>query len=171
MPRKVVIVIAPAEFRDEELFETKRIIENAGITTVLASKSIGVCKGKLGGIATAQITLKDIKVSEYSAIVFIGGGGAECYFDDPLAHSLATEFLSASKIVSAICIAPVILANAGILKGKRATVWQSGSRTLELSGAIYSGNPVEYDGNIITGNGPDAAEQFGRSIVKGLAAL
>ena len=77
---------------------------------------------------------------------------------------MARSFAEAGKVVAAICIAPVILARAGLLKGKRATVFPDGIPELEKAGAVYTAQSVERDGRIITGNGPEAAEAFGREI-------
>lgn len=72
--------------------------------------------------------------------------------------------------LGAICIAPTILAKAHVLEGRRATVWnvdEKQSQLLEKYGAEYTGEAVTIDGNIVTGNGPKAAVEFG----KALAAL
>jgi len=65
-----------------------------------------------------------------------------------------------------LCLSPVILANAGILKGKKATCWFSVARMIKKKGAIYTGKKVEIDGLIITGNGPSAAKEFGEKYLK-----
>lgn len=70
------------------------------------------------------------------------------------------------KVLGAICIAPVILANAKVLEGKNATVFPDGADVLKQNGANYIDVNVIVDGKIITGNGPEAAEDFGRALVK-----
>jgi protease I len=65
----------------------------------------------------------------------------------------------------------VILAKAGVLKEKRATVWSSPLdrgpvRILKENGAIYEDKDVVQDGKIITANGPGAAEEFGQKLVE-----
>ena len=162
--KPVLMVIAPENFRDEELFETKEVLEAVGLSTIIASKHVGVCTGKLGEKANAEISLSDVKASDYEAIIFVGGMGSEVYFKDPVAHDLAWELYADEKIVSAICIAPVILANAGLLKGRKATVFQDGAETLKSNGADYTGDPVTIDGTIITGNGPASSKEFGRTV-------
>jgi len=69
-----------------------------------------------------------------------------------------------NKIVSAICFAPVILANAGVLRGKKATVCGTEAKVIEDRGAQYMGPGVTVDGNIITGNAPKASKLFGQKI-------
>jgi protease I len=74
------------------------------------------------------------------------------------------------KLVGAICLAPVILAKAGMLKNKNAIVFSSEINTIKDLCAIYSTLSVVKDGNIITGNGPTAARKFGETVVKELNA-
>lgn len=54
------------------------------------------------------------------------------------------------------------------IDGKRATVFSSERAKLEAEGAIYTGKNVEVDGKIITANGPNAAAEFAKAIVKAL---
>jgi protease I len=70
------------------------------------------------------------------------------------------------KVVGAICAAPVILAKAGLLKDKKATVYPDHEYTLKQYGAIYTGEAVTVDGNIITGNGPESSRAFGQAVAK-----
>ena len=73
------------------------------------------------------------------------------------------------KLLAAICFAPVTLARAGVLDGKRATVWKSEKGQLTAAGAEYVAERVVTDGKLITGDGPTAAETFGKALVKALA--
>ena len=164
--KRVVMIIAKNDFRDEELLEPKAILEKNGIEVKIASTSLNIAKGMLGARVTPDILVKDINVKDFQAIVFIGGAGASQYWDDPVAHKLAQEAFSQGRIVAAICIAPVTLANAGILTGKRATVWPDEAGQLNLLQANYTGRPVEKDGNIITAAGPFAAREFGEELVE-----
>ena len=79
--------------------------------------------------------------------------------------------MESGKLLGAICIAPVILARAGLLKGKKATVFIDGADELRENGAIYTGNQIEVDGKIITANGPEAARLFGEELVKQLQLI
>jgi len=62
-----------------------------------------------------------------------------------------------------------ILANTGILKGKKAKCFPSVREDIKAKGAIVTGEMVERDGNIITGNGPGAATKFGETIASALS--
>jgi len=122
----------------------------------------------LGGKAVASRTLRDIDVNKYKAIIFVGGRGSEQYFNDSEALAIAKNAYEKGKIVGAICIAPVILANSGILEGKKATVSPGNENILKEKGAIYENKSVIKDGNVITACGPQAAKGFGKEIADSL---
>lgn len=164
--KKIVFVVAPEVFRDEEYIEPKIILENAGVEVTTASTVVGDIFGKIKIKAQSQMLVKDIRVEDFDGIFFVGGGGASVYFEDDVAHNIARKFYDSGKIVSAICIAPVILANAGLLQNKKATVFPDGADALLQNGAIYTGNNVEVDGKIVTGNGPQAAKDFANELLK-----
>jgi len=163
--KRAVLIIASNNFRDEELFETKIVLDKAGIETTIASSKTGPIRGMPGGRAEATILVKNLSVDDYDAIIFVGGTGAKEYFNNRAALDIAREAAGKRKILAAICIAPSVLANAGVLKGIRATSFPSERVNLQRAGAIYTGNPVERDRFIITGNGPRAATLFGQAIV------
>lgn len=164
--KKAVFVIAKNNFRDEELFHPKEELDKAGIQTVIASSEKGLCKGKLGETIEAEFSLDEINPEEFDAVIFVGGSGAAEYFDNQTAFNLAEEFNKKQKVVAAICIAPSILANAGLLEGKNVTSFESEKENLIQNGALFSGNSVEVSGNIITANGPKSAREFGRKIIE-----
>ena len=163
--KKIVFVVAPTNFRDEEYIEPKNIFETSGIEVITASTIIGTLYGKIKIKTESQIFVKDIKVENFDGIFFVGGMGSSVYFEDKFIHKLIWDFYNVKKIVSAICIAPTILANSGVLKGKKATVFPDGEPALTNGGAIYTANDVEIDGNIITGNGPQSATAFAKQFL------
>jgi protease I len=164
------MIIAPQNFRDEELIHTREELENAGANVTVASTSTTTAKGMFGATATPDITIDQIRVDDYDAVIFVGGSGSEVYFDNPTALNIAKETASKNKLLSAICIAPSILANANLLTGKRATVWAGDKyiNILKSKGANYTGEQVTQDGRIITANGPEAARRFGKTIIQNL---
>jgi len=166
--KRAALIAASQNFRDEELFETKRALDAAAIQTVIASTRIGIIRGALGGIAEANILVGQLRVEDYDAIIFIGGLGAVEYAANPAALNLAREAVRQRKILAAIDTAPTILANAGVLTGVRATSFLSESNRLILAGAVYTGIPVEQDRLIITGSSPAASIQFGRAVADAL---
>ncbi|MFA5725448.1 MAG: DJ-1/PfpI family protein [Candidatus Omnitrophota bacterium] len=166
--KKAVLVIAHEGFRDEELLETKEALEKNGVEVKVASSELGEAKGKLGARVIPDILFQDIKMKDFDALVFVGGPGAVQYWDDPLAHKLLKEAALAGKVSAGICSAAATLARAGILKGKRATVFPGDSQELIANGANYTANHVERDGEIITADGPYSARDFGEEIARAL---
>ncbi len=164
--KTILMIIAPKKFRDEELFETREYLEEHGAEITVASKTTGTAVGMLGGTAKIDVSYNDIDPADYDAVIFVGGGGAEVYFDDPRAHEIAKTAFKSKKLVCAICIAPSILAKAGLLDGRKATVWEGDKYVgiLKDHGAEYTGKAVSRYGRIITGNGPKAAKKFAMKI-------
>lgn len=164
------MIVAFEDFRDEEYFVPRGIFEETQATIRVVSDELGIAQGADGGEVNVDIDLSDLDVSDFDAIVFIGGPGALSHLDNEDSYKVAKETLSHNKILAAICVAPAILAKAGVLNGKKATVWanaldKSAAKVLEQNGAIYQKEPVVRDGNIITGDGPSAAKQFANTIL------
>jgi protease I len=166
--KKVLMVVAPVDFRDEECMEPKKVFEEKGFQVTIASNLNpgDEAKGMLGGRIIVDINIKDIKTDQYDAIVFVGGSGSTVYFNNKVALKIAKDAYEKGKIIGAICIAPSILANAGVLKGKRATSYPSERQNLTKKGAMYIEEPVVVDGNVVTANGPKSATSFGKEITK-----
>ncbi|MBU1151700.1 DJ-1/PfpI family protein [Patescibacteria group bacterium] len=159
----ILVIIAPENFQEIEYQTPKRILEEHGHKITTAS----TVKNPIGHLNTrinADLLISEIDENDYNAILFVGGGGSSFYFDYEPAHRLAKQFYQSGKLVSAICAAPSILANAGLLNGKLATSFPSQQKSLEQKGAIYSVKNVQKDGKIITAKGPNAAEEFAEKI-------
>ncbi len=168
--KKAVLIIASRNFRDEELLGTRRELEKANVDTVIASTKTGIIKGTHGVRVEAAILVNDIVVDDYDAIIFVGGPGAKEYFDSSAALNIARQAADKGKVLAAICIAPAVLANAGVLDGVKATCFSTEKYKLKKAGAEYTGADVERDGLIITADGPRAATQFGKTIADALSS-
>ncbi len=166
--RKILMVIASNNFRDEEFYIPEKLFEEQGATVTVASSKLSVSTGMLGMKVRPLVLVADVTAEDYQAVIFVGGNGAAEYWDDPICHAIAQTAYDNQRIVAAICIAPIILANAGLLKDKKATVFSAEIPRLEAKGAIYTGREVERDGCIITGSGPPAATQFAQAIIRAL---
>lgn len=163
---RILFIIPPERFRDEELFVTQSFLENVGHQTIVASIIKGKISGSRGGEIEVKMTLDDVHTSNYDAVVFVGGAGSKLLFDNGQAQQIAQEMCAQKKIVAAICLAPVILANAELLHGIKATVAGTEAKTLEEKGAIYAGPGVFADKNIVTANGPKSSALFAAAISK-----
>jgi protease I len=168
--KKLLMVIAKNKFRDEEYLEPRKALEAAGVIITVASSSLNTAEGMLGLKVKPDVLIGDVKEEDYDGILFVGGGGAAEYFDSPVAHRLARNFFEHGKLTSAICIAPATLANAGVLKGRKATSFPSSEAALKAKGAVLTKTDVVVDGNVVTGVGPEAARKFGEKLIEVLSS-
>jgi protease I len=167
--KKVLMIIAFRDFRDQEYFVPRKIFEDSKIEVKTASDKKGTAIGADGGDVNVDFLISEVSVDSFDVIVFVGGPGALEHLDNENSYKLAKETLEKGKVLGAICISPVILAKAGVLSGKKATVWtdftKSQTRILKENGAIFEEKDVIVDGKIVTGNGPQAAEKFAKEII------
>ena len=165
------MIVASKEFRDEEYFETREILEKAGFDISVFSDKKGIALGKFGGEIEIKKSLEDLDVSQFDCLLFVGGSGAIECLDNPASYFLINEAKNQKKIIAAICIAPLILVHAGILKEKKATVWsseldKSALKEFKKQEVKYVPEKSVVDGKIITANGVDAIEDFCENIIK-----
>jgi protease I len=165
---KLLLVIAPENFRDEELEVPRTVFDRNGIAYDIASTKTGTCSGMLGATAEASLVLDDAVADEYAGIVIVGGVGSQDHlWDNETLHALVRTFFESGKVVAAICLSPVVLARAGVLKGRQATVFRSPAsvREMEKGGAMVVDIPVVADMDLITAAGPAVAESFAEEIL------
>src|SRR5512146_1381797 len=102
--KRVLFVIAPDQFRDEELLEPKRVLEAAGARTAIASTKTGVAAGMLGAKVMPQLLVRDAKPADYDAVVVVGGMGSPKHLWNHLPLlALVQDRAKAGKVVGAIC--------------------------------------------------------------------
>jgi protease I len=167
--KRVLLVVPPQAFQDQELYETRRALELAGVPVQVASTRLTSLTGMLGGTANADLLLNQVKASDYSGIVFIGGAGVVEYVSNAVALNLARQAADQRKVVAAIGTAPTILANAGVIKGARVTGYLPEQARIMQGGGMYTGNPVEKDGLLITATSAPAVPLFVQAILEGLS--
>jgi protease I len=148
-----------------ELNGTREGLEKAKFSVVLCSKEAKTCIGKFGAREEATVAMRDADIKDYDRFAFIGGPGAHELREDAEALDLAKKIAASGRVFGAICIAPTILAAAGVLKGKKSTVWNNDDKQgeyIEEHGATYVAEHVVTDGLLVTADGPEAAGEFGR---------
>lgn len=168
--KNVLMVIAPKDFRDEEYAKPRAALYAAGAKITTASLAEGSCIGMLGSQVHADAALADTVDGAWDIVVFVGGRGAQVYFDDSTAHQLSVNTVRAGKPLAAICAAPSILARAGVLRGVKATAFPDREGDLKAHGAKWTGDPVTLGKTkggtvVVTANGPSAAFAFGQMLV------
>lgn len=167
MDKRILFIIAQVDFRDEEYLTPKQVLEQAGVKVITASVTTDKAKGSLGAEVVPDIAIKDANLDDYDMVVAAGGSGAPKLYECQEFRDIFLDARQQNKPFGAICISPATLAKIGVLEGKTATVYKTDEavQALRDGGALYSGKPVEIDGNIVTANGPMAAKEFGMAIL------
>jgi protease I len=178
MARKILMIIAPDQFRDEELLVPRQAFLQQGWAVDTVSERLGQVKGMLGAVEKID---KDLNYAEakakkngYDAVVVVGGmGSPEYLWDNTQIHHILRLLYKKDRVVSAICLSGAVLANTGLLNGKNATVWEmpESLEVFQQQGVNYTGESVTIDGHFITANGPDAAADFAKAIIDRVNAL
>ena len=166
--KKIAMFIAFQGFRDEEYTEPKRILEAGGHKVVTVSTSKGLARGKFRATAEVDKTVDEISAADYDALTLVGGPGALPELDTPQVHAILKDAAGLGKLIGAICISPVILAHAGLLRGKKVACWPDGVAEVEKCGAAATGADLEIDGGLITASGPLPAKEYGRALLEAL---
>ena len=164
---KAIFLIIAEGFRDEEYLVSKEIFIKNGIEVITASTVTGEVIGKKG-LTTANVDLLFTEVDpvDYDILVIIGGGRNLWHNETVL--ELTKEFNIQNKLIGAICSSGVIPAQAGLLKGKRSTAFSDQLEITEITnnGAIYTGNSIEVEGNIITAKDVDTTQEFANKLIE-----
>ncbi|MFA0822705.1 MAG: DJ-1/PfpI family protein [Methanomethylovorans sp.] len=171
--KKILMVVAQDNFRDEEYFEPRDVLEDAGVSITVASNSTKEAHGALGGKIKPDLSIKDAIMAEFDGLIIAGGGGSrEHLWPSKDLQRLVKDAFDQDKIVAAICVSPVVLARAKVLEDRDCTVFKDKECIAEIEkyGGIYKDKDVVVDGNIVTARDPKTAEKFGHAIVDLLAA-
>lgn len=162
-----VVFIMPARYYAEQGRSFPDQFRRAGYEVTIASNAadvVEVCENTVGSDQTAKDIAVDIKldgvlVSEYDAVIFIGGLGCHDQWDDPQSHQIAQQAVAQGKVLGAAGCAPTILAYAGVMQGKMAAICslqvpvkygQDYCQILNDQGAICVDTPIVRDGLIVT---------------------
>ena len=166
--RRIMMIISPRDFRDEELLEPKEILKKAGLEVVVTSVTSEKCIGMFGTNVKPDHVIDELNAMEFDAVVVVGGAGTPILNKYDKVLQILRDAQEQNKILAAICLGPIVMAKSGVLKGKKATVFSSGISEIEEGGAQYVSDSVVIDGRIITANGPQSAKMFGNAIVSAL---
>jgi len=171
--KKVLMVIPHTQFRDEEFFEPKKILEDEGAKVVVASTSVRTCRGMKGGTVQSDLAIADAKADEYAGLVLCGGSSVpDVFWNDKKLQELAVAMATVGKVIAAICLSTVVLAKAKLLADREATVYflPEALEELKAAGAKYVPETLLIHNNIILAEGPPDSQRFGQAIRSALAA-
>ena len=151
-------------FEEIEALAVVDILRRGGVTVVMAGLSTEAVEGAHDIMVIPDTLLPDVNASSFDMIILPGGQpGTDNLNASPLIHGLLQEFHSQGTFICAICAAPIVLAQAGLLEGKRTTCYPSYGD--HLRGGIFIDLPVVIDGTVITSRGPGTAIPFGLTLL------
>lgn len=162
-----VLVPLAEGFEEIEAFAPVDLLRRAGIEVTTAALAPGIhVTGRSGITAHADKSLADVMATDFDLIFLPGGAGTKHLRADPRVRELVLKQHQAGRWLAAICAAPTVLNDCGLLAGRRYTAHFSVANELP---AILSGERVVTDGKITTSRGAGTAVDFGLHLVSLLA--
>ena len=146
------------------------LLRRAGIEVVAAGLKEGVVESAHGVRLFPDAELDNVLGDDFDMIVLPGGlPGADHLDQDPRIHRMLKQMAEKGKYTAAICAAPKVLANAGLLEGKKATSYPGFIDAMALPATQVLEQPVVSDGKVITSRGPGTAMDFALELIAQLA--
>ncbi|MFZ5802410.1 MAG: DJ-1 family glyoxalase III [Candidatus Omnitrophota bacterium] len=156
--KKILVPVADG-FEEIETITVVDVLRRAGAEVVLAGIRPGLLTGSRKVKVMPDVLLKDVRAEDFDAIVVPGGQpGVNHLKKEPAVLDVLKAMDRAKKTVGAICAAPLVLKEAGMIQGRSLTSYPGLDR--DLSAANYSEEGVVVDGNLVTSRGPGTALEF-----------
>ena len=152
-------------FEDIEALAPIDILRRGGVEVVTVSINNNACVQSAHGVTVmADAVFEDCNFSDADLLLLPGGmpGASNLRAHEGVCQAI-TEQHAKGKRIGAICAAPYILGELGLLQGKRATCYPGFES--HLKGATYTAELVTIDGNITTAEGPGAAMPYGYQLL------
>ena len=160
-----VVVFLATGFEEIEAMGIVDTLRRAGIEVVIAGLQTGAIEGGHGVKVVPDRQIEEVNIEDFDAVVLPGGSpGYVNLGNDKRVLDAVRKAFELGKVVAAICAAPSVLAKAGILEGKKATIYPGLENALD--GAKHINERVVVDGKIITSQGPGTALEFGVKLVE-----
>jgi protease I len=170
--KNIVLVIAPQDFCGRQLDVCRGFFESEGARVTVASVRTGTVRSMQGDLSTVKLALGALNEQDFDALLVVGGPGAEVHlWPDRQLQALALGASAAKKIVGGICLGPVVLARAGILSGRQATVSDRPEARDELrqANATLEAQGVVRAEHVITANDVDSTHAWADEVARALA--
>jgi 4-methyl-5(b-hydroxyethyl)-thiazole monophosphate biosynthesis len=165
----MVRVLVPLASGCEEL-EAVTIIDllrRAGIEVVSAGLEPGIVKASRGTQLVSDASLDNVFRDDFDMIVLPGGmPGARHLKEDKRIQELLKRMAGQNKYTAAICAAPMALAEAGLLDGRKATSFPGVLEKLDLPDTTLQNEAVVVDGHVVTSRGPGTAMDFSLTLIE-----
>lgn len=166
-----VAILSTNGFEQSELFQPKEALEVAGATVHVVSPEAGSIKGwkdgDWGDSVKVDVLLKDARMEDYDALVLPGGQmNPDVLRTIPAAVAFVKSFFDAGKPIAAICHAPWLLVEAGIVSGLSLTSYKSIKTDIVNAGGKWADKAVAADKGVITSRDPGDLEAFSNKLIE-----
>ncbi len=146
------------------------LLRRAGVEVVTAGLQPGVVKASRGVQLVPDTSLDNVLMDEFDMIVLPGGmPGARNLNEDSRIIALLKKMADKGKYTAAICAAPTVLAEAGLLVGKKVTSYPGFLDKMDVAGMDYQTGAVVVDGKVLTSRGPGTAMDFALVLIETLS--
>lgn len=161
---RALLVVPRTRFSCNLYRRARDLLERQGIQVQVASSIRGEIRAPECTVM-ADARLEEVRGADYDLVVFVAGRGNRDLLDSAEAHRVAREALEAGKVVGATGLAVAILANAGLLRGRKAAGPISVAVLLREKGADYTADPVAADDGLVTLRRSEAFPAFGQELL------
>ncbi|MBQ3635082.1 MAG: DJ-1/PfpI family protein [Bacteroidales bacterium] len=166
--KKAIILLADG-FEEVEALGPRDVLRRGGVEVKLISIGEEYFVESSHGVTVVADLLLTEGVGDFDLLMLPGGmPGSKSLRDSEAVIELVKKAGAEGKVVSAICAAPIALAKAGVLNGRRATCFPGFEAEISAGGATHTGERVTVDGKVITGIGAGAALEFGVALLSSL---
>ena len=168
---KSVAILVTDGFEQVELTEPRKALDDAGAKTEIVSPRVDEVKGwketEWGDPFDVDVPLDQAKADDYDALLLPGGVlNPDKLRMEAKALRFVKDFFKQGKPVAAICHGPVILIDAGVVKGRTLTSYPSIKADLANAGAIWVDKEVFVDNGLVTSRKPDDIPAFNRKMIE-----
>jgi protease I len=168
-----IMILATNGFEQSELETPRDRLREAGAVVEIVSLKEGEITGwdkkDWGSAVRVDKTLDDVSIDDYDALVLPGGQiNPDLLRVEKKAVDFVRDFEATGKPLAAICHAPWLLIEAGVIEGKRVTSYKSIVTDVKNAGGRWEDSETVVDGNLITARNPGDLEAFSKAIVKAI---
>jgi protease I len=168
--KKVAILVADG-FEQVEMTKPREALENAGAETKIISPKAGQIQGMLhadkGEKFDVDLTLQNARPEEFDALMIPGGlMNPDQLRSTPEALEFVRHFFSEGKPVAAICHAPWVLIDAGVVRGRTLTSWPAIKTDVRNAGGNWMNEEVVVDNGLVTSRKPDDIPAFNEKMIE-----
>ncbi|HYG62477.1 MAG TPA: type 1 glutamine amidotransferase domain-containing protein [Thermoanaerobaculia bacterium] len=171
--KKVAILVTDG-FEQVELTEPRKALDEAGARTEIVSPKKDKVKGwnhtEWGQELPVDTPLAEAKPEQFDALLLPGGVmNPDHLRRDPAVQRFVKSFFDEGKPVAAICHGPWTLIDAGVVRGRKMTSYETIQMDLKNAGVNWVDEEVVVDGNLVTSRKPDDIPAFNRAMVEQFA--